>query len=292
MIVPSADLGDAEPQKGEAVNFDWKWSYSAPGFVIWLALILAIVLPKANRDSRILLIFVPLVIVNLLWLVFKKASGMPSSSASQFDTVFHSIAVGIAVLWLVVNYFERFRGFVRFLLSFGIIVAVAYLGTLSYSTEFSNEVVLFLALFAFLAITILGATTIAGKLCKWKYRPLCFMLWLALWTLLGSLCTTFGFFIVGTFIMSSGPGPDILEAMLMLTLVGLIFGLCLYVFNLPFMILGFTNPFFRERFCACLCPKSMPTTAAHSNANLSSKQQSPHQEISEDGGSVSETLIQ
>ncbi len=257
--MPSANLGDVGPQQGEAVNFDWKWSYSAPGFIIWLVLIFALVLPKANRDLRILLIFVPLVIVNLLWLAFKEVSSMPSSSASQFDTIFHSLAVGIAVLWLVVNYFDRFGGFVRFLMSFGTLVAVACLGILSYCTEFSNEVVLLLALFAFLAITMLGATTIAGKLCKGKYRPLCFMLWLALCTLLGSLFATYGFFIVGTFIMSSGSGPGILEAILMLTLVGLIFGLCLYVLNLPFMILGFAIPFFRERFNACLRLKSMPT---------------------------------
>ena len=258
--MPFANLGDAGPQQGEAVNFNWKWSYSAPGLVIWLALILALVLPKANRDLRILLIFIPLVIVNLLWLAFKEISGMPSSSASQFDTVFHSMAVGIAVWWLVANYFDRFRGFVRFLMAFGTLVAVACLGILSYSTEFSNEAALLLALFAFLAITMLGATTTAGKLCRGKYRPLCFMLWLALWTILGSLFATFGFFIVGTFIMSSGSGPDILQAILMLSFVGLILGLFLYVLNLPFMILGFANPFFRERFNTCLRLKLMPTT--------------------------------
>lgn len=270
--MPSTNLGYVGPQQGEAVNFDWKLLYSAPGFVIWLVLILALILPKANHDLRILLIFAPLVIVNLFWLALKRASGMPSSTAYQFDTVFHSMAVGIAVLWLVVNYFKKFSGFVRFLLSFGTVVIVAGLGTLSYSTEFSNEVVLFLSLFAFLTITMLGAITIAGKLCYWKYRPLCFMLWMALWTLLCSLITTFGFFIVGTHIMSSGPRPDILEAILMLTLIGLMFGLCLYVLNLPFMLLGFANPFFRKRFCACLCPRSMPTTAAQSNTNLSSEQ--------------------
>ncbi|UCE99868.1 MAG: hypothetical protein JSV82_02045, partial [Planctomycetota bacterium] len=265
-IVPSTDLGNAGPQKGEALNFDWKWSYSAPGLIIWLALILAIMLPKANRNPHILLIFVPLVIVNLLWLAFKKVLGMSSSDVYQFDTLFHSITVGIAVLWLVVNYFEKFRGLVRFLLSFGTIVTVAYLGTLSYSTEFSNEVALFLAFFAFMTTTMLVAITAAGKLCYWQYRPLNLMLWMAMWTLLGGLFTTFGFFIVGIFIMSSGPKPDILEAILMLTFVGLILGLCLYVLNLPFMILGLTNSFFRERFCACLCPKSMPTTAK-SDAN-------------------------
>ena len=196
---------------------------------------------------------------------------MPSSSASQFDTVFQSIAVGIAVLWLVVNYFERFGGFVRFLLSFMILVAVAGMGTLSYSTDFSNETVLFLALSALQAITLLGATTAAGKLCNWRYRPPRFMLWLSVWMLLGSLFAMFGFFIVGTSIMSSGPGPDILEAILMLTLVGLIFGLCLYVINLPFMILVFYSPFFRKRFCACLHLKSMPSTVANPTTNPSTE---------------------
>jgi len=259
--VPCANLGESGPQQGEAVNFDWKWSYSAPGLVIWLALILAIVLPKANHDRRILLIFIPLVIVNLLWLAFKNVSGMPSATASQFDTVFHSMAVGIAVLWLVANYFDRFGGFVRFLMFLGTLVAVACLGILSYSTEFSNEAALFLAMLVFFSITVLAATTAAGKLCRGEYRPLRFMLWLALWNIVASLFTTFGFFVVGNLIMSSGgSGPDILQAILMLVLVGLAFGLCLYVLNLPFMILGFANPFFRKRFNACLRLKLMPTT--------------------------------
>jgi hypothetical protein len=262
--VPSANLGEVGQQQGEAVNFNWKWSYSAPGFVIWLVLILAIVLPKANHNPRILLILVPLVIAYLFWLALKKVSSMPSSSAAQFDTVFQSVAVGIAVLWLVVNYFKRFGGFVRFLLSFVILVTVAGLSTLSYSTDFSNETILFLALSAFQAITILGATTAAGKLCGWRYRPPRFMLWLAVWMLLCSLFAMFGFFIIGNAIMSSGSVPDILETIKMLTLVGLIFGLCLYLINLPFMILGFADPFFRKRFNVCLCPKSTPTTALSS----------------------------
>jgi hypothetical protein len=117
------------------------------------------------------------------------------------------------------------------------------------------------------------------------YRPLRFMLWLAVWTLLISLFTTFGFFVIGTIIMS-GTRPDIPEMIKMLTLVSLIFGLCLYVLNLPFMLLGFLNPFFRERFCACLFTKSTPINAAQSDTNL------PHQESSEGDGSASETLIE
>ncbi|MHC4581892.1 MAG: hypothetical protein ACYS14_10575 [Planctomycetota bacterium] len=259
--MPSANLGETALQQGEAAMFDWKWTYSAPGLIIWLVLIGAIALPKANRDRHVLLILVPLAIVNLLWLAFKKVSGMPSATASQFDTVFHSMAVGIAVLWLVESYFDRFGGFVRFLMFFGTLVAVACLGILSYSTELSDEVALFLSLLVFFSITVLGATTAAGKLCKGQYRPLRFMLWLALWTIVAGMVTMHGFYVVGNLIMSSGNSvPYNLEALLMVTFVGLVFGLCLYVLNLPFMILAFTNPFFRKRFHNCLRLQLMPTT--------------------------------
>jgi len=261
-IVPEADLGDVGPKQGEAVPFDWKWTYSAPALAIWLALILALALPKKNRDPRVLLIFVPLALVNLLWVGFKELSGMPSSAASQYDTVFHSMAVGMASLWLLASCFDRFRASVRFFMLFGTLLAVACLGILSYSAEFSKEVALFVALLAFLSITVLSADAAAGNRCGGSYRPLRFMLWLALWTMLGSLVTMYGFFIVGTAITSSGmSGADMLMAFLMISFVGLLLGLCLYLLNLPFMILGFTCALFRERFSRCLGLEKKATPA-------------------------------
>ena len=41
-------------------------------------------------------------------------------------------------------------------------------------------------------------------------------------------------------------------------LVGLLFGACIYVLNLPFMILAFSSSFFRERFYAYFHLRSMP----------------------------------
>jgi hypothetical protein len=86
------------------------------------------------------------------------------------------------------------------------------------------------------------------------------MLWLALWTLLVSLATTLGFTVVSSIIMSGG--PDLAEGIWIVVLGGLILGLCLYILNFPFMILGFVNPFFRERFCACLGLKLAPSDLA------------------------------
>jgi hypothetical protein len=218
-------------------------------------LLLAFAVPKANRDIRVLWILVPLAIVNLLWWLFLRFAGMNPSDTQEFTLIFHSMAAGVTVLWLIANYVVRLGGALRFLLSFVTVVAVAGLGPLYYA-EFSSETVLFLALFILLALTMLAAVTLSRRLCGRKYRPVCFMLWLALWTLLGGLFATLGLLIVGSIIMSSG--PDLAEAIMTLAVAGSIIGLCLYVLNLPFMILGFANAFFRERFCACLGLKSMP----------------------------------
>jgi hypothetical protein len=255
-IVPSANLGNLGQQQGEVTSFDWKWYYSVPGLAIWLALIPAFVIPRANRNIRVLLILVPLAIVNLLWLIFMKFAGMNSTDAQEFSIIFNSMAVSVTVLWLIASLFANFRGAIRFLLSFATIVVVAGLSTLSYSTEISKETAIFLNLFLFLALTMLVAVTLSRRFCGGKYRPVRFMLWLAIWMLLVSVIATFGFIIIGSIIMSAR--LEFSAAMLMFTLAGLIFGLCLYMLNLPFMILGLVSCFFRERFCACIGLKPMP----------------------------------
>jgi len=241
-----------------------------------VVLILALAVPKANRNIHALWIFVPLLVLNLLYFAFKKISGMPSSVALQFDILFRSMLIGISVLWLLANYIVRFGGVVRFLLSFGTVVIVAGLGILSYSTEVSSQTALFLILFVFMTLTILVAITLSRRLCRGIYRPVRLMLWLALCTLIVSLVTMFVYIIVGSIIMSSQ--PDISVSIYILP--GLIFGLILYVLNLPFMILGFTSSFFRERFCACL--NLIPVPAAPEKTDIGRiNRQNPGTEINE-----------
>jgi hypothetical protein len=249
-IVPSADLGDMGPQQGVTTNFDWKWYHSAGKWIIWLALILAFVVPKTNRDIRILLILIPLTIVNLFWWIFIQNVRTNSTDAFEFGIIFNSLAVGVTVLWLVAQYFKNYGGAVRFLLSFLTIVIVAALGTLAHSSKFSTEMVLFWTLFVFMAFVILISITLSRRFCKGTYRPVRFLLWLALWMLLGALVGTSGFIIIGSVFLSKGSDP--FEIILVLLLGGSMFGLFLYAINLPFLILGFVHPFFRERFCACL----------------------------------------
>lgn len=258
-IVPSADIGDMLLQQGEAAVFNWKWYYSVPGMIIWLVLIAALVLPKSNRNINVLAIWFPITVLSLLWSLFVKITSMPSSAANPYSTIFQSMLIGIAVLWLMADYIGKFRGLVRFLVSMAVMVIISCLGILSYSASFSEETVIFLALFVFMTFAILMAIAISRRLCSKKYSPVRFMLWLALWMILFGVFATLGFYIAVTLVTSSSLPSDLLSTLLWIAIMGLILGVFIYLLNLPYMILGFVNPFFRERFYACLWLK--PVTA-------------------------------
>ena len=271
-FVSSSDIGDLGPSGGLDVVYNWKWCYSVSGLVIWLVLIFAFIIPKANHNIRVLLLLIPLVIVNLLWMIFLKYTNMNSTDEQEFTLIFNSMAVAVTVLWLIGSYFVGLGGFVRFLLFSATAVIVASLGPRFYFAEFSSEMALFLALFVFMTLTMLAAITISRRLCGGKYRPVRFMLWLALWTVLNSFIATFGFLVVALAIFPSR--PPFSETILIFVIAGSVFGLFLYVLNLPFMVLGFAHPFFRERFCACLRLKPMPVNTQNPGTEMPEKEDS------------------
>lgn len=259
-IIPSANLGDLGPKQGQAAAFNWKWYYSVPGFAIWFVLIAVIALPKSNHNINVLTILLPIAVLNLLWPILVKVTSMPSSGASQFFAIFQSMLIGIAILWLMGDYISRFGGFIKFLLSLAIMVITAGVGFLSYSTRLSREVPVFLVLLICMAFALLLAIIISRRFCRKKYSPVRFMLWLAVWTILLGSFSTLIFFILGSFILSSWPSR-LIQQLIQVLLIGLIFGLFIYVINLPYMLLGFVNPFFRQRFYACLRLKPKPIIA-------------------------------
>jgi hypothetical protein len=83
------------------------------------------------------------------------------------------------------------------------------------------------------------------------------MLWMALWTMVISLGGMLTFFLIAE--GPSDPSEELIRQIPQVLLVGFIFAFCIYVMNLPFMILAFASPFFRKRFYAYFHLKSMPT---------------------------------
>ncbi len=245
-----------------------------------MVLLGAIVLVKANRNPRALLILLPLLAANMLWFGFVKLLNFPSITRAEFGPLFASYTVGIAVLWLFAHKLGNRNRFSTFLLALIIMIVVGLVGLASYSTgEFSEQTVVFLMFLAILALAALVGFVLAAWRCREHYNGLRFILWLGIWTVIGSIVSLL--FFMGIMFIVVGNVRDNLTSMLPQVLVmGLVAGLLLYVINLPFMILALRISFFRERFYACLRIKSMPTTTRQADTDLSGNQ-SPDSKTSE-----------
>jgi len=258
-------------KEGAAVVYNWRWYYSAPGMLLWLTLILVFVLPKSNRNPRALLIIAPLVVVNLLYLLLKTISGMPSSVAQQYDMLFQSISISIAVMCLVGNKLGNSNHFVTFLRALVVMAVICLVGEVSYfGLNFSQETFQTLTMSIMSALVILLGFVLAGWRCRIRYSSLRFMLYLAFWTIVVCLVSMFVVFLAVSIIQQMN--VSISSVLIMIPIVGLILGACLYVIVFPFMILAIYSPFFRERFYACLRLKSMRTTIAQPNTNQPGEQ--------------------
>jgi len=249
-----------------------------PALALWVVLVLAIALVKANRNPRALLILVPLLIINLLWSILEKARPFPSSTMAVFDQVFASLTVGIAVLWLLCHKLGNRNRFVTFILALVVLAVIGLVGAISYGMGFSQETAMLAIFLAVLAFTMLFAFVLTGWQCRKRYGGLRFTLWLAMWTVAVSTVAMLGYFGIALVIMTiSGHIPSNWSSVLLVIPIGgLILGGCLYVINLPFMILALRSVFFRERFYACLRLKSMRTTVVQADADqLGEQSQAP-----------------
>ena len=121
-IVASQDIGELGPKEGKAVIYNWKWYYNVLPLLLLFTLVLLLVFVRANRTPCAWLIFVPLLIVNLLWSLFAKVLGVGSADTAVFSVLFHSYVVGIAALWLLGHKIANRSRFYNFRRAIGNIV--------------------------------------------------------------------------------------------------------------------------------------------------------------------------
>lgn len=249
-ILAVRDLADLGPAEGLPVEIRWKWYYGVPGLLLWTALVLALVLTKANRKAQALLILIPLAISNVVWLAFKKISGMGSADAELFDMLFQSLTIGLAILWLLAHKLAAWSALLRFLLAAFVMIAIAVLGAVSFGLTLSDQGATALAFLIGIVFSVLVGLVLARWCCPKRLAAGRFMGWLALWTVIGSTATMYVAFLSWSAITSRWPS-DIVDAVMQVAITGVVAGVIVYVLILPYMVLGFASGFFRERFQAC-----------------------------------------
>jgi peptidoglycan/LPS O-acetylase OafA/YrhL len=246
-IAASAKIGEAGPFEGGPVLYYWPWYRHLPSVGPWLLLALAIALPRANRHRHALLIFIPLLVLGLLWQRVTKLTGMPSASETQFSFFIDSLAVGMALLWLHADKLGGYHSVPRFLVSLGILLLADLVVVLSYWGAFPGQSSMLPVCTAVMSIVLLISLALTRRLAHKRYDPIRFMLWLAAWSTACSIAGVAA--LVGVLMLTTVyPIHDPLAVLVQMIVPGLVVGLCLYAVNLPYMLLMFSSPFFRRRF--------------------------------------------
>jgi len=258
--VASQDLGELGAKDSEPVTYNWKWHYNIPGLLVWVILILPLVLVRANRNRRVLLLAVPLSIANMLWIVLASLTRMQSAQKEMFTTAFWSLSAGFAVVWLLGEKIGNRKRYVTFLLALAAMTATALAGALSCGiAELDNEALGTAILLAVPIVTVLFSFVLSGWRCRKFYSGLRFILWEAVWCV-GACIAAVCILVVVVLIVQSGAPSNWTLVLIQIPIVGVILGLLCYALVLPFVILALKSPFFYRRFYACMRLQSMPAT--------------------------------
>jgi hypothetical protein len=261
-IISSQDIGSLGIKEGTAKIYTWKWYYSMSVLGLWIVPALAILLFRENRYPRVLLIFIPIFLVRVFWSQFQYILGAPFGVNSEapsevlevFRALIDALAIGLAVLWLLAYKLGNRNRIITLVLAMVVLAGVTVIAVVLYQVWIPFDLVIFQSLGI---ATMLVIFVLAGWRCRKRYGPWRFMLWLALWAMVISLVA-----IIAYFLILEGQLEELIGQIPKVLYVGFIFGLYIYILNLPFMILAFASPFFRRRFYAYFHLNSMPISSA------------------------------
>jgi len=259
-IVASADLGALGAKDGSPLDYHWTLPSIAPLLLPWLA-ILGLLALKPNRCAAAWLIWLPLGCVIAFTLA--PLPILPSGTDFFLDVI-AALAIGLAAVWLLPDSLGRPHRFtfLRILLALAgfSALAAASKGWSLMTTELLQVAIL-------LAMGVLAsslALSLAGLICRGRYRPLGLYLWLFILLAVGWLVITAPFFLFA--LIASGGRIAWSEFFVPVLAVATVN----FATLLPFLILSSASPFFRERLKALLRvkPEAPPVIVPLPDASL------------------------
>jgi len=237
--VASSDLGTLGSRDGSPVDYNWVLPGIAPLLLPWL-FILGLLALKPNRTAAAWLIWLPIACV----MAFTSRSSMflPSGADFLLDII-AALTVGLAAIWLLASHLRRQHGFLTFLC---VLLALAGFSVLAAVFRQSGSEMT-IELLPVGMILLLGtlvtsvALSLAGLICRRRYRPLGLYLWLflllaAVWLLIAVP------FLVFALITLNGR----IEWYAFFVPVS-VMATANFALLLPFLILSSASSFFRER---------------------------------------------
>jgi len=209
----------------------------------WLGILLLLML-KPNRCAQAWWIWVPVgCVAGVGALSALELEFMPAAVLEMFGGVVAAVGFGLAAVWLIAGYLGwkhrvvAWTGMVVALGGFSLLVALIRHGLEGIGPDMLPGLITL----AVGAVVIPLAVTLAGLFCRGRYSPLRICLWVAL-VLVATWLLVVGPFFIAAMIFNPGDVPLIALVGVVLSAAGGSFAVLL-----PFLILSFTNAFYRER---------------------------------------------
>ena len=225
--------------------FHWRWYYHVPTLPLWALIVLLLVGPKANRHRRAWLILIPLGLVLIVWDMPLRLLSMPSETMETLGFFFVSTAMAWSAVWLLGHWLAIRNRTITFFLIFGAMLAM---GAASYAGRFErvDHVATMLIPFGLYVGVAALAMTLTGYICRDNCSMPRFLGWLLAWIFIITMTPMLLYSLVMIMFL---PGLEFLGMIAMMIGVSTLFvGGTLYLITLPFVILAFKSPFYRERF--------------------------------------------
>jgi hypothetical protein len=230
---------------GGPIRFDWRWYYHLPSLAFWTLVLVPLVLLKENRQLQAWAILPALLVVMLGSRMLANLLSLPPDRAEGFVGFVGTLATGWAMVWLLGAWLAGRAVGSRSAWSLAVIVAVSVLWTVANSGEpgpwLSDAVP-----YAVAGGLMLAAMTLASRFAGHRYAPGRFMAWLVLgMALLPALLAIPAAILFAV----ANASREVLLIGFGMMITGVVAGGLVYLINLPFMLMAFRTPLYRQRLC-------------------------------------------
>lgn len=175
-------MDEAGAAEGKPVMVPWRWHYSRPTLLLWIALAVLLFLPRENRKWQAWLILVVPLLALMLRLFYFVPSLADSDDFDFFVQLVVTFAIGWACVWLAAPYISTGSRVRSWFLAATVMLgagSLAYLGYFGFWC--GTEAVITILMWSMSAVAILIALPVSGICCRRKFHPGIVAAWLLLW---------------------------------------------------------------------------------------------------------------
>jgi hypothetical protein len=241
-IVVSADIGEFGPTDGKPVTYHFSLLYHAQYIIPWLIFLLVFVSLNENRTAQAAWILAPIALLAIVYSTVMSILPMDSGGTVQLNVMFTIMVLGFSMVWLLAERIGSRNRLVTFLLAN--LIYFGFLGVNLLSGGFGKDIINISYLAAISIMAVIFAFIAAALIPQKPFNTARFIIYIGA-ALFGVLLIIFSITLSILYQIQNLPANTWVADSL---IVSFFSSLIYYTGLLPFLILLFSNTFWRRRF--------------------------------------------